>query len=337
MVIPQPNASVPQPVPVVFMGSPAFAVPTLEALVADARFLVRLVVTQPPRPMGRGKRISRSAVHEAAERLGLPVWTPERLRGANARERLREVGAPLHIVAAYGKILRRDMLDIPTHGTLNVHASLLPAYRGASPITAAILDGVTETGVTIMLLDEGLDTGPILSQAKVNISQSDTTPALTEKLAIVGARLLVETAPQWLTSAINPDPQDLANAAYATVTHTLTKEDGLIDFAQPPERSVRMERAYTPWPGVYTFLGGTRLIVRGLSVVTDMADAVDVVNVVEMPAGTILAVDREGIRVAAGGRVLHIAGVQPEGKVMMAARAFATGRPGLVGMQLGAG
>ena len=321
MIISRSNATLPQPVPVVFMGSPAFAVPSLMALAADGRLAVRLVVTQPPRPVGRGNRVSRSAVHVAAEQLGLPVWTPERLRGDIVLERIRGAGASLHIVAAYGKILRRDVLDIPRNGTLNVHASLLPAYRGASPISTAILDGATETGVSIMLLDEGLDTGAVLSRARTDISQEDTTPTLTEKLAIVGAQLLIETIPNWLAGTIVPEPQD---AALATVTHTLAKEDGLIAFTQPPERLVRMERAYTPWPGVYTFLRGTRIILRGLSALADTIDA---------PAGTILAVDREGIRVAAGGHILHIASVQPEGKVMMHARAYAIGRPELVGMR----
>jgi methionyl-tRNA formyltransferase len=170
MVVARAGEAVTWPAPVVFFGSPGFAVPSLETLAGDARFDVRLAVTQPPKPVGRGGRMARSAVHEAAEQLDISVWTPERLRGAAVLERLRAENAALHVVAAYGKILRRDVLDIPAHGTLNVHASLLPAYRGASPITAAILDGAAATGVTIMLLDEGLDTGPMLGRAAVAIS-----------------------------------------------------------------------------------------------------------------------------------------------------------------------
>lgn len=321
MVAPQPDAPVPQPVPVVFMGSPLFAVPTLDALANDPRFTVRLVVTQPPKAVGRGKHVARSAVHDAADRLGLPVWTPERLRGANALATLHEAQATLHIVAAYGKILRRDVLDIPTHGTLNVHASLLPAYRGASPITAAILDGVTQTGVTIMLLDEGLDTGPMLGSATLNISRTDTTTTLTERLAAMGAPLLVDTATWWLAGEITPESQDVTRAS---VTRTLTKEDGLVDFTQPPERLERMERAYTPWPGLYTFLNDARIILKALIPVAEVADA---------PSGTILAADREGINVAAGGGVVRVGVVQPEGKGAMPASAFAAGRPNLVGMR----
>jgi len=324
MVVSKLNAPVPQPVPVVFMGSPAFAVPTLDALAKDTRFTVRLVVTQPPKPTGRGKHIARSAVHEAGDRLTLPVWTPERLRGADALTTLREAEAALHIVAAYGKILRRDVLDIPGRGTLNVHASLLPAYRGASPITAAILDGVAQTGVTIMLLDEGLDTGPMLGRVIENISPKDNAAMLTERLAVAGASLLVETAVRWLAGKITPERQDVAQA---TVTRTLTKEDGFIDFTQPPEHLARMERAYTPWPGLYTFLGGARVILRALAPVAEETDA---------PAGTILAADREGIHVAAGGGVVRVGVVQPEGRGAMPASAFAAGRSNLVGMRFSA-
>lgn len=323
MVVARPGTAVTWPAPVVFFGSPAFAVSTLDALAADGRFAVRLVVTQPPKPVGRGNRVTRSAVHEAAERRGIPVWTPERLRGAAVLNMLREQEAALHIVAAYGKILRRDVLDIPARGTLNVHASLLPAYRGASPITAAIMDGVAQTGVTIMLLDEGLDTGPMLGRVAVDISPEDTTPTLTERLAATGASLLVETAARWLAGDIAPEAQD---ANRATHTRTLTKEDGLTDFDQTPERMARTERAYTPWPGVYTFLDGTRLILRALSADEGSADA---------PGGTIIAADAGGLRVAAGGGILRVRVVQPEGKGAMPASAFAAGRRGLVGMRLG--
>ncbi len=333
MVVARPGAAVTWPAPVVFFGSPAFAVPSLEALAADARFDVRLAVTQPPKPVGRGGRMMRSAVHEVAERLGIPVWTPERLRGAAALERLREQGATLHVVAAYGKILRRDVLDIPARGTLNVHASLLPAYRGASPITAAILDGAETTGVTIMLLDEGLDTGPMLGRASLVISQQETTPTLTERLATVGASLLVEAAVRWLAGEIEPEAQD---DSHVTHTRTLTKEDGQVDFVQSPERLARMERAYTPWPGVYTFLDGKRLILRDLAAEARRDDAPAVTTTaVTTTNGTIVAVDGRGLHVAAGGGILRVGAVQPEGKAAMPATAFAAGRRGLVGMRLG--
>lgn len=321
MVIPRPDAPVPRPVPVVFMGSPAFAVPTLDALVGDNGFAVRLVVTQPPKPAGRGNRLARSAVHEAAERHGLPVWTPDRLRGDDALRPLREAEPTLFVVAAYGKILRPDVLNIPTHGTLNVHASLLPAYRGASPITAAILDGATETGVTIMLLDPGLDTGPTLDAARTYLSLEDTTATLTTRLAQIGAPLLVETARRWVRGAIAPTPQDETRA---TVTRLVRKEDGQVDWAQPAARIARMERAYTPWPGVYTFFAGARLILRQLAADDAPSDA---------PAGTVVAVTEDDLVVATGAGVARVGAVQPEGKATMSPRAFAAGRPGLVGMR----
>lgn len=323
MVVPRPDAGVSYPASVIFFGTPGFAVPTLDALAEDARFTVRLVVTQPPRPAGRGQGVRRSAVHVTAEARGLPVFTPERLRSPEVVERLAGEATALFVVAAYGKILRPDVLGIPDHGTLNVHASLLPAYRGASPVTAAILDGVAESGVTIMLMDIGLDTGPILAQARVPVPPDATAATLTATLAAAGAPLLVETAARWLAGAIRPIPQD---NALATVTRLINKGDGEIDWGQPAARLARMERAYTPWPGVFTTLDGKRLLLYGLAAVSSETDA---------SPGTIVAVTDAGMRVHTGAGDLLIARVQPEGKGSMAATAFASGRPGLVGATLG--
>jgi methionyl-tRNA formyltransferase len=323
VVVPRLDASVPRPAPVVFFGTPAFAVPTLDALADDARFAVRLVVTQPPRPVGRGRGMQRSAVHVAAEAQGLPVFTPDRLRSPEVVRRLASESPALFVVAAYGKILRPDVLAIPDHGTLNVHASLLPAYRGASPINAAILDGVPETGVTIMLMDVGLDTGPVLSQERMAVPHDATTATLTAALADLGAPVLVETAARWLAGEIVPVPQD---DAAATVTRLLKKEDGEIDWAAPAARLARMERAYTPWPGLYTTLGGRRLILHGLSAVSSDSD---------VTPGIIVAVGPEGLRVRAGEGDLLVARVQPEVKAAMTAAAFAAGRPNLIGARLG--
>jgi methionyl-tRNA formyltransferase len=319
MVIPRPSAPVPMPAPVVFFGSPAFAVPTLQALADAPDFAVTLVVTQPPRPAGRGKAIQRSAVHEAAEARGLPVFTPERLRGAEALDVLRATQPALFVVAAYGKILGPATLAIPAHGTLNVHASLLPAYRGASPITAAILDGVPTTGVSIMLMDAGLDTGPVLAQQSIAIPPEATTATLTDALAHLGAPLLIETARRWLAGEVVPQPQDDARA---TLTRLIRKEDGAVDWQEPAERIARRERAYTPWPGVYTWLDRERLLLRGIVAPQEASG---------QPPGTIVAVTADGLRVAAGGGDVLIAGVQPEGKRLMDARAFAAGRTHLVG------
>lgn len=323
MVIPRPEAPVGRPIPVVFFGTPDFAVPTLAALTADARFVVRLVVTQPARPQGRGQRIRRSAVNERADQLGLPVFTPDRLRGPEALNRLQATDAALFVVAAYGKILRPDILAISARGILNVHASLLPAYRGASPISAAILDGVLETGVTIMLMDVGLDTGPILAQARVPIPPTATTGTLSPTLANLGANLLIETAVRWIDGTATPTAQ---NASLATTTRLLTKADGAVDWSQPAERIARMERAYDPWPGVFSTLVGTRLILRGIRDALPAKDA---------PPGTIVAAGADGLRVRVGVGDVVIASVQPEGRQAMSADAFARGRAGLIGSRFG--
>jgi methionyl-tRNA formyltransferase len=320
MVVPRPDAPVPTPVPVVFFGSPAFAVPTLHALADDGRFAVRLVVTQPPRPSGRGRQVHRSAVYEAAEERGLTVSAPDRLRDPAVVTLLASVGPSLFIVAAYGKILRPNLLSLPDYGTLNVHASLLSAYRGASPIHAALLDGVAETGVSIMLMDVGLDTGPVLARAPMPIPEVATTESLTEALAHLGAPLLVETAARWLRGEIAPSPQD---DRAATVTHLIKKEDGNVQWTLPAARIARMERAYRPWPGVFTFLAGTRLLLHGLRALPPSP----------APAlpGTIVAVDHDGLRIRAVDGDVLVARVQPEGRSPTGAVAYASGHPGLVG------
>lgn len=323
MVVPRPAAPVPTPVPVVFFGSPAFAVPTLLALADDEGFAVRLVITQPPRPSGRGRNVHRSAVHEAAEGRGLTVSAPDRLRDPAVVADLAAMVPSLFVVAAYGKILRPELLALPDHGTLNVHASLLPVYRGASPIHAALLDGVAETGVSIMLMDVGLDTGPVLARARVAIPDDATTESLTGTLAHVGAPLLVETAARWLRGEITPSPQD---DRAATVTHLIKKEDGDVSWVLPAARIARMERAYRPWPGVFTFLGETRLLLHGLREVPS--------SPVSVPPGTIVAVDRDGLRVRAGEGDVRVARVQPEGRSPTDAAVYASGQPKLVGMRL---
>ncbi|MDQ2784212.1 MAG: methionyl-tRNA formyltransferase [Chloroflexota bacterium] len=323
MVVPHPDASAPTPIPVVFFGSPAFAVPTLHALADDGRFVVRLVITQPPRPAGRGRQMQRSAVHEAAENRGILVATPNGLRDPGVVAMLAESAPSLFVVAAYGKILRPDVLAVPDHGTLNVHASLLPAYRGASPIHGALLDDAAETGVSIMLMDVGLDTGPVLARARMPIPDGTTTGSLTTALAALGAPLLVETAARWLGGEIIPVPQD---DSAATVTHLIRKDDGNVQWALPAARIARMERAYRPWPGVFTFLTGTRLLLHDLRAVPSAQASAS--------PGTIVAVTHDGLRVRAGEDDVLVARVQPEGKSPIAADAYASGHPGLVGMRV---
>lgn len=236
---------------IVFIGTPEFAVPSLRALAAGG-YDISAVITQPDRE-GSRRKLTPPAVKAAAEALGLPVLQPETLRDPAVVDQLRALEPEVIVLAAYGQILRQNLLDIPPRGVLNVHASLLPKLRGASPIAGAILAGVEETGVTIMLMDAGMDTGAILSQRAIPIDPEDTTGTLTEKLAGLGAELLIDTLPRWLAGEITPRPQD---DSQASVTRLIRKPDGAIDWSLPAVEIWRRVRAYNPWPGAQTTLDG---------------------------------------------------------------------------------
>ncbi|MEZ4656654.1 MAG: methionyl-tRNA formyltransferase [Caldilineaceae bacterium] len=235
----------PPPTRIIFMGTPDFAVPSLRALhetSAAHNWQIVAVVTQPDRPAGRGKKLAMSAVKEAALELALPVLQPERLRKRPAAvAELRDLLPELMVVAAYGLILPREVLEIPTFGCINVHASLLPAYRGASPITAAILDGCAETGNSIMLMDEGMDTGPVLAQAATPILPTDTTATLSDRLAQQGADLLVQTLPPWLAGDLPPIRQEELPGE-PSIVRMIKKEAGRIDWTLPAVQIERMAR-----------------------------------------------------------------------------------------------
>ncbi len=239
---------------VVFMGSPEFALPTLQAL-ADHYHLVG-VVTQPDRPAGRGRALTPPPVKELAQSLGLEVIQPRRLKEAEAMEKLHAWQPDVIVVAAFGQILRQEVLDLPRYGCINVHASLLPRWRGAAPIQAAILNGDRETGVTIMRMDAGIDTGPILGQMVEEISPDDTALTLSERLARLGAELLIRVLPEYLRGERRPVAQEESLATYAPM---LKKEDGKLDFANPAELLARQVRAYNPWPGAHLEWQGQRL------------------------------------------------------------------------------
>ena len=230
----------------VFMGSPDFALPTLRAL-AEAYDLAG-VVTQPDRAAGRGRTLKPPPVKALAVKMGLPVIQPIRLSQADAMEQLHTWGPEVIVVAAFGQILKPAVLELPPYGCLNVHASLLPRWRGAAPINAAILHGDGQTGVTIMKMDVGLDTGPILSQRAVPIGPEETAGSLFEKLSELGARLLVETLPGYLAGEIEPQPQMESEVTYAPM---LKKEDGRLDFTRPAVALARQVRAFHPWPGTF--------------------------------------------------------------------------------------
>ena len=303
---------------VVFMGTPQFAVPTLEWLAKGYETVT--VVTQPDRHSGRGRRLRPPPVKRAALRLGLPVWQPRTLRTSEAVAHLRELAPEVMVVAAYGQILRPKVLEIPPRGCINIHASLLPRYRGAEPVAAAILAGEEKTGVTIMLMDERMDTGPILAQRSIPITLDDTRASLTEKLAYVGAELLLETLPRWLDGEIKPQPQDEALASRAPL---LKKGDGEIDWSRPAVVIERMVRAYAPWPGTYTHWQGQRLkVLRARSLHQQEGEGG---WVIETP---------EGVAVVTGEGALLLEEVQLAGKRAMSAEEFVRGQREFIGAHL---
>jgi len=246
-----------RPTRVAFMGTPEFAVPSLRALAQSGPALeVVGVVTRPDKPVGRGRQLVYSPVKQFALEAGLPVYQPGPLRRPEAQAALRELSPDLIVVAAFGQILPSETLDLPARGCLNVHASLLPRWRGASPIAAAIREGDEQTGVTIMLMDEGLDTGAIVSARATSIGAEETTGALTTRLATLGADLLLETLPDWLAGRITPMAQEEARA---TMTRPLRKEDGRLDWRSPADALARLTRSVTPWPGAFTTWQGKQL------------------------------------------------------------------------------
>jgi methionyl-tRNA formyltransferase len=303
---------------IVFMGSGRFALPPLHAL-AEAGHELLAVVTQPDREQGRGRKLLPPPVKSAALERGLRVLQPERLRDEAALESLRKLGAELHVVVAYGKILSREALAIPARGTLNVHASLLPRYRGAAPIAWAIVNGESETGVTTMLLDEGMDTGPILLRRSTPIGPEETAGRLEERLAGMGASLLLETLDGLGRGGLSPIAQDSARATYAPL---LKKEDGRVDWGADAGSIERRIRGFQPWPGAAAEIGGRDLKLLKARVETGGT----------AEAGTVLAVDDDGIVVACGAQsALRLLEVQPASRHAMSAFAFATGariRPG---------
>lgn len=258
----------------------------------------------------------------AARQLGLPVWQPESLRGPEALDRLEALRPDCVVVAAYGEIIRPRLLALPPRGFVNVHASLLPRHRGASPIAAAILSGDAEAGVSIMLLDAGMDSGPVLAREAIPVDTQATRGALEGQLAELGASLLVRTLPEWLSGRIAPVPQD---AALATYTRPLTRDDGRIDWTQPAVYIERLCRAMDPWPCAHTLWQGKLLrVLRGA--VTD--------TVAGAAPGTVLATPG-GVAVACGQGSLELLRLQPEGRGPMAAAEFARGRPSFIGSRLG--
>jgi methionyl-tRNA formyltransferase len=302
---------------IVFMGTAELSCASLQKLAATPPFSVVAVVTQPDKPRGRELRLTPSPVKALAQKLNLPVLQPARARDEDFIRQLRELAPGLIVVVAYGQLLPPAILDLPPHGCLNVHTSLLPQYRGAAPIQWAIADGRPETGVTIMKMDPGLDTGPVLATRRTPILPADDSPALHDRLAHLGADLLTETLPDYLAGKISPQPQPAAGASYAA---KIKKEDGRIDWHSPAEKIRNRLRAFTPWPGAFTFFNAEP---------KPQMLKLWQVEVIEKngPPGTVLAADKTGIVVACGQGALRILELQREGGKRLTAEQFLAGCP----------
>ena len=315
---------------IVFLGTSEFALPALQRLV-ESQYEIAGVCTQPDRPAGRGRHERPSPVKELALEYGLPVFQPPQISAPESVGALAALRPDLMVAAAYGQILRQPVLDVPALGVLNIHPSLLPRYRGASPVAATILAGDSETGVTIMLMVLALDEGPILSQRRVTIDPRDTTGTLTEHLAREGANLLMETLPAYVDGSLRPRPQDASLASYVS---TVKKEDGFIDWALPAVQIWRRVRAYNPWPGAYTHLDGSALRIH---------EAWPLAGKSSEPPGTVVplppSVDEPardaGFAVQTGEGLLAVLQVQKEGRRAVPAKEFLRGERGLLGRRLG--
>ena len=308
---------------IVFMGTPDLAATSLRALIAVEDFQVVAVVTQPDQPKGRGLHLRASPVKQVAEQANLPVFQPQRAREENFIEQLRALQPDLIAVAAYGQILPKSILDLPRFGCVNVHTSLLPKYRGAAPIQHALLNGEAETGVTIMKMDAGLDTGDILTQQKTAIHTRDNSQTLHDRLAEIGAGLLVSTIPDLISGKTQPRAQPSEGVIYAP---KIKKGDGQIDWAQPAATIWNRVRAMVPWPGAFT-----RLPEQLHSHLLKIWEAEVVQGKGE--AGAVLHADKKGIVIGCGSEALRVLVVQREGGRRMSAAEFLAGHALAVGQK----
>ena len=290
------------------MGSPDFALPSLRALAGQ--YEVVGVVTQPDRASGRGREVKMPPVKMLAQDLNLPIMQPEKLRLPEAMEQLRAWAPELIVVSAFGQILKQDVLTLPRYGCINVHASLLPRWRGAAPINAAIRAGDEETGVTIMQMDVGLDTGPMLAQRSIRLTRDDTAGSVFQALSTLGADLLLETLPRWIAGELQPQPQDDALATYAPM---LKKEEAKLDFTQAADELERLIRAFNPWPGAFMDFDGSLLKVHRAHVEAGEVE----------PGQRLILQDQPAVGARSG--ILVLDEVQPAGKKSMSGKSFLAG------------
>ncbi len=297
------------------MGTPELARTVLAALAGDTRFQIVAVVVQPDKPTGRGLQLTPPPVKVEALTRQLPVLQPLKARDPEFLDQLRALAPDLIVVAAYGQILPQALLDIPRHGCVNVHTSILPRWRGAAPIQWAIAEGDAETGVTIMRMEAGLDTGPILSIVRTPISAADTGQALHDRLAELGAQLLIDTIPGYVAGEIRPQPQPAAGVTHA---RKIAREDGRLDWTQPAATLRNRLRAFTPWPGAFCLVPAEPkpklLKVHAAQPVTGSGEP-----------GAVLTADKTGLVVACGDGALRLTEVQPEGGKRMTAEQFLAG------------
>ena len=306
---------------IVFMGTPEFAVKPLQCLLRNG-FEVAAVYTQPDREAGRGRVVSSPPVKIAAQNAGIPIFQPEKLRSAEEINHLASLKPDVIVVAAYGQILKEAILNLPPYGCLNIHPSLLPQYRGVSPVTATIRNGDEFSGVSIMQLDKGVDTGPVLGQVKVRLADWDTTGTLTEKLSSIGGQLLIELLPRLIAGKLVPTPQDGKLASY---TKKLEKADGEINWSKPAVEIWRQVRACQPWPGAFTHWQAKQLKI--IEAVLLPGESTTRGRVISLPGKPFLAVET-----AAG--ILGLVQVQMEGKRVMTGEEFLRGQRQIIGCYL---
>ena len=307
---------------IVFMGTPDLAAEVLDTMMKSG-CEVTLAVTQPDRPKGRGRGVIKTPVHECADRWGIPVFSPVKVKAPEAVQRLRDEAPDLIVVAAFGQILSREILELPRYGCVNVHASLLPKYRGAAPIQWAVIDGEEKSGVTIMQMDVGLDTGDILLQEEIPLAADETGESLYNKMAKLGGELLVKALPMIEEGTLTPVKQDDSVSSYASM---LKKEMGNIDWTMPAVQIERLVRGLNSWPGAYTFMNGKMLKIWG----AELADG----SLSGGEPGTVTGTDKSAIYVSCGEGALALTEVQYEGKKRMSTQAFLLGAKVTPGQKL---
>ncbi|MCD8083084.1 MAG: methionyl-tRNA formyltransferase [Clostridiales bacterium] len=311
---------------IVFMGTPDFSVPTLESLIGSRHSVVG-VVTQPDKPKGRGKAVAMSPVKECALEHGIPVYQPVRAREESFLLAMRELAPDVMVVIAFGQILPQELLDIPRYGCVNIHASLLPKYRGASPIQWAVLNGDEETGITTMQMAAGMDTGDILEMERIRLDKKETGGSLFERLSLLGGSLILSTLDGFEAGTLVPQPQDDAQATYVK---KIPKSMGEIDWSADAALIERLVRGLNPWPSAFTCVGGKLLKIWEADVEEEIPEEIG-----QRKPGTVLEASGAALRVVTGRGVLRIKSLQLEGKKRMDSAAFLRGYPLEAGERLG--